>query len=529
MRVNIGRKIYSRRFYGRRGLLFVTLLILTVLFFSCFISTFKGVSPFVLGAPDKSVNNETDLRTAINNAPTNHQFTIALNNDIAITEFTLEIPANKDIVLTSNKASGYYKLTGTAHGTSPFIVGDLSVSTITVNSAGILTLDGIEVTHACGYPGYAVTVGEKGQFILHNGLISSNIGGVYNGGVFLMYDGMISGNSAINGGGVYNRGVFKMFGGEISDNSAWQNGGGVYNEVTFEMSGGKISGNTANHGGGIYNWGGATGIDYQFTSSATKEFIGYTGQSVGGFILLNGVITCNTAWRGGGVCNFGVFNMGDGSISDNTATVSGGGVYNGDSIAMGNFEMSGGKISANTAVKGGGVYNFFYSIVSLSGNGVISGNTAELGGGVCMDSDFNMIGGEISGNNADNGGGVYIGNGVFKLSAGKISKNIAVYDGGGIWVDNERLGLLFVSNGVVFSDNRASAAFNRDPVHDAVYGSQIGNKVTWTSSFAQGYNNYDISYYSNYKATHMGGYITFIVPIVLVVGVVISVSFLVCI
>jgi len=473
--------------------MFAVLLLFTIgLFFSCFISTVNCASE-----PDKIVNNEAELREAINNAPTKKAVTIALNNDITLTESTLIIPADKNIILTSNKATNYYKLIGSVHEPSQVTVGEYSVSTITVNGDAILELDGIGITHACNYGGYTVTVAEKGQFILHRGLISSNIGGIYNNGIFLMYDGEISDNSVINGGGVYNRGTFTMFGGKISGNRAGNNGGGVYNENTFEMLGGEISDNTASGGGGIYNWGGANAINYKFTSGDTKEFLGYKGQYGGSFTLSGGIISGNTAWRGGGVGNHGVFIMSGGLISDNTATVSGGGVNNGQTIASGNFEMSGGEISGNIAEKGGGVYNFFYSTISLMDSGVISGNTAELGGGVCIDGDFNMRGGMISGNTAsNNGGGVYLGNGIFKLSSGKISKNTATNDGGGIWVDNEKLDLLFVANGVVFSSNRASAAYDRDSMHDKVYRSQIDNTVTWTAPFTQGYNNYDISYTS---------------------------------
>ena len=486
------------RFYSRHELIFAVLLLLAiVLVFSCFISTVNSASQFTSGNPDKIVSNETELREAINNAPTKKPFIIALNNDITLTDTTLIIPANKNIILTSNKATNYYKLIGTAHGTVQFMVGEFSVSTITVNDDAILELDGIGVTHACDYRGYVVGVTEKGQLIMHSGLISSDIGGISNNGVFLMYDGEISGNSAIEGGGVFNRGTFTMLGGKISGNNAWNQGGGVYNEDTFEMLGGEISDNTAATGGGIYNWGGATSIEYKYTSSNTKEFGGYGNQYSGSFTLSGGVISGNTAGRGGGVENQGVFIMSGGVISDNTATGSGGGVSNGQTIVSGNFEMSGGEISANTAEKGGGVYNFFYSIVSLMGSGVISDNTAELCGGVCIDGDFNMSGGMISGNIASNGGGVYLGNGIFKLSGGEISKNTATHDGGGIWVDNEKLDQLFVSNGVIFSSNHASGAYDRDSMHDSVYRSQIGNRVTWTTPFTQGYNNYDISYTSD--------------------------------
>lgn len=382
------------------------------------------------GVPDKFVSNETELREAISSAPAKTSFTITLNNDITLTDSPLTISANKNIILTSNKATGYYKLVGTAYGTAQFMVGEVSLSTITVNGGGVLELNGVEVTHACNYLGYVVTVSEKSQFILHRGLISSEIGGVSNAGVFLMHDGEISSNIAINGGGVFNTGVFRMFGGKISGNSAGNNGGGVYNEAggTFEMSSGEISGNKAtNAGGGVINYGGVTFIEYEFTSDRKREIAGYN-QREGSFTLTDGVISGNTAGRGGGVCNCGIFTMSGGVISDNIATGSaGGGVDNGghSSLIAANFEMSKGEISGNTAEKGGGVYNGFNSIAILKYSGVISDNTAKWGGGVCSDSNFTMNGGAISGNTAKTGGGMYIGNGIFKLTSGKISDNTA--------------------------------------------------------------------------------------------------------
>jgi uncharacterized repeat protein (TIGR02543 family) len=56
------------------------------------------------------------------------------------------------------------------------------------------------------------------------------------------------------------------------------------------------------------------------------------------------------------------------------------------------------------------------------------------------------------------------------------------------------LGRLFVSNGVVFSNNSALASYNRDPAHDAIYKAYIADSVVWSEPFTQGYNNYDISY-----------------------------------
>jgi hypothetical protein len=168
---------------------------------------------------------------------------------------------------------------------------------------------------------------------------------VYFGGTLIMTGGMVCNN--IDWGGVLNCGSFSMYGGEISGNTAVGSGGGVYNNgYDFSMYSGKISNNTAvGSGGGVYN--------------------------------LNGKV-----------------HLYDGVISGNNAKV-GGGV----DIFYGSFYMSGGLISGNIAKdKGGGVYNYYYSVFSLSGSGEISNNTAPLGDGVCNDGDFKRNGGEISGN-----------------------------------------------------------------------------------------------------------------------------------
>jgi hypothetical protein len=80
------------------------------------------------------------------------------------------------------------------------------------------------------------------------------------------------------------------------------------------------------------------------------------------------------------------------------------------------------------------------------------------------------------------------------VTGGKISDNTAINNGGGVWVDAENLYKLFVFEGVVFENNQALVAYNRNPADDQLYNTQIAKKVTWTTPFTQGYNNYDISY-----------------------------------
>ncbi|MCL2256772.1 MAG: hypothetical protein FWC14_01000 [Candidatus Bathyarchaeota archaeon] len=359
------------------------------------------------------IGDEGKLRAAIDTAvgPT----VITLNKDLTLKD-PLVINNGKNITLTSNSDNAFFKL---------FFV--TNPRAITVNTGGVLILDGVIITRDSNSIGSGVTVSL--------------------GGTFIMIDGEISGHTAPTaGGGVFNAGTFSMLGGVITKNTAGMHGGGVANSGTFTMSGGVISDNFApERGGGVDNYGGA------------------------------GIV----------------------------------------------FEMSGGVITNNEAYKGGGVYHHSQGSFNLSAKGVISNNIADIGGGVCMDGNFDMNGGEISGNVARNqggglyngygiflltdgkifdntaaqeGGGLYTENGEFRLSGGKILGNAAGTDGGGVWIATKNFGKLYVYNGVEFKNNRASVAYNRLDGHAALYHRQIGNRVTWTDPFTQGYNNYDISY-----------------------------------
>jgi len=252
------------------------------------------------------VKNETELKNAINNVSDNKSTTIVIDNDIALTE-SLKILANKNITLTSNKASGFYKLIG-ADGSS----------TITVESNGVLKLDGVIVTHPKGTTGRGVMVDVGGTFIMYNGEVSGNSAPM----VYVV--GM--GESTSTGGGVCNWGVFEMYGGKVSNNHAYGgSGGGVYvRRGIFTMFGGEISGNTADGGGGVC--------------------------SGGTFTMSGGTINNNLASRGGGVYNsMSSFTISGGTITDNVASYFGGGVFNDDAT----FYNVGGVISGNTAKTGG--------------------------------------------------------------------------------------------------------------------------------------------------------------------------------
>ena len=264
-----------------------------------------------------------------------------------------------------------------------------------------------------------------------------------NGGMFILENGAISGNTDRQGGGVYmSKGVFLMKGGSISDNnvnySGMIMGGGVYvNNGTFIMEGGTISGNEAATGAGVY-------------------------VGSGDFIMRGGLIAGNnasssTSTSGGGVyVGSGIFTMESGTISDNYA-VYGGGVY----VTAGTFTMIGGTVSGNTVkYDGGGVYVNRDTSGFTMENGEISGNTAQSnGGGVYVnDGTFAMKYGTISDSTAQsNGGGVYVKTGTFTMENGTISNGFSTFGGSGVYIAKTGS---FTMNGGTISGNKLTESSN---------------------------------------------------------------------
>jgi len=302
MNVKPKLKVSLSVFFSKKFLVFVSLLFMVVLVFSPLVSVYSELSFFAAGAgtPDKVVKNETELINAINAATSDKTpYSIGLNTDITLKN-SLEIPSDKSITLVS--VDGVWRLYGTD-------------KQYTITVTGLLTIDGICITHKNGNAGGGVVVKAGGALTLLSGKISDNIratdgsnrgGGVFvdSGGSFVMSGGTISGNTAQSmGGGVCNRGTFTLTGGEISGNTAVSEAGGVYVGgfgCSFVMSGGKISNNKApiaggvlNDGGGVLHGGVTTGVTFTMTGG---EITGNTAETYCG-----GVLSADETfdWRGG--------------------------------------------------------------------------------------------------------------------------------------------------------------------------------------------------------------------------------------
>ena len=409
-----------------------------------------------------------------------------------------------------------------------------------------------------GIDGGGVFNVNAGVFNMFGGEIISNSAGTGGGGVdtsgeFNMYSGKIAYNTARGAAGVLNYHHFNMFGGEITDNISTGYGGGVENNgssalglAIFNMYGDAIiANNTAIYGGGgVYNSDNAIFNMYDVALISNNSAISsISSYGRGGGVhnsnnatlnmFNNAIISDNFALYGGGVfndfnCTINMVN--DSAILNNAATFYGGGVYNWNpyssekpslinmvdrAVISGNVAASYGGgiqstenslirisgeavISNNSALYGGGVYimSLLPNAITING-GVIANNSARSGGGIYTNSQLTLTNGIIANNTATvNGGGMYIASAGFVelLAGGQVYGNVAGSYGGGIWVAYENLGHLFVFDGAVFSNNRASVAYSRNPVDDVLYHVQIGVNIIWTTTFTQGYNNYDISY-----------------------------------
>ncbi|WP_146237260.1 beta strand repeat-containing protein [Deinococcus yavapaiensis] len=286
-------------------------------------------------------------------------------------------------------------------------------------------------------------------------------GGVASGGVLVMENGTVRGNSAAQGrgGGLAVEGASaEIRGGVIENNTAAAAGGIFFVDAEARagvrtISGGTIRGNVvtgrpANGTLSLLTPNGAGIAIFQANVTMSGGTIeNNTGAINGGgvrvfspstFTLSGGTIRGHTAERGAGVQSDGTFTMTGGRIENNTASVTGGGVANAGTFALQNGTITGNTVGAAQGNEGaGGVRTYAGTTFTMSG-GTISNNTARRGGGVVGDGPFQtstaaqvkITGGAITGNTATvNGGGVNAFN--LDLTGGTISNNTA-RDAGGV-------------------------------------------------------------------------------------------------
>lgn len=248
------------------------------------------------------------------------------------------------------------------------------------------------------------------QIIINKGSITENIaqgngGGAYqdDGTEFFINsnDVTVSRNkAAVSGGAVYiSKGTATIRGGSIESNSASTDGGALYVNGNVTITAGSLLNNEATgNGGALYvNTGNVNMNNLQMDNNTA-------GKDGGGLHLNDGELSIgdsnnnsisdNKAYNGGGVCIAnGTLVIKKCEISDNKATVYGGGIY---------------VVNEESSLK----------TITCTG-GTLLRNEATSGGGICAIGNINLTtAATLEMNSATNGGGIYMADGV-KMSFGE--------------------------------------------------------------------------------------------------------------
>ncbi len=368
--------------------------------------------------------------------------------------------------------------------------GSIIRNNIAINGGGITNLATLRIQNGsviggagAGNQAYTGNGGGvynfSGSTTVDNSIVSANQADNHGGGIWSQATLLIRNGSTIggagtgnmagkNGGGIYNydAGTINVDGSTISDNSAVIDGGGFYNNATLNVQnnsviGGIGAGNKARSGGGIFNFSGTATINGSTLSSNSVTGDGggvyNEGDSISNEAVLNvqngsiigGSGAGNLASRGGGIFNdtHSTVLVDGSTVSANSATIEGGGIYNYATLSVQNGSIIGTPGAGNTAYQGGGIYS--YSGTVTVDSSTISANSASSGGGGIYNrgtldiQNGSTIGGTGAGNTAADGGGlVNQPTGTTIVDDSTVSANVVGFDGGGI----SNLGTLYIRN-----------------------------------------------------------------------------------
>jgi hypothetical protein len=316
---------------------------------------------------------------------------ITLASELAIDEnLTIQGPGAGALTISGNNAVRVFNI----GSLNPSI--NVTLSGLTISNGNATFISG---PSASGFFGGGIFSMSAGAVTVSNSTVCANhttsdLGGPdgFGGAICHMGTGTVtvsgctvSSNGAEFGGGIFSdsAGTLVLSNTSISNNTTTGNGAGVHNTGALTFSNCSFTGNNAgsSFGGGLYNRGIASGSMSSFSG--------------------------NSAVYGAGIYNSYKLNLTGLTISANTATSVGGGIYGTGPLALLNVMNS--TISNNgTSNSGGGVYLTAGGVVNVL-NTTIAGNTAHFnGGGIVPSGTTSIVNSTIAGNIAGGqGGGVW--------------------------------------------------------------------------------------------------------------------------
>lgn len=271
-----------------------------------------------------------------------------------------------------------------------------------------------------GYSGGGVSVGGINiQLTLDGNTIEDNSAGCEGGGIRLIGD-------------FDSKMQVTMINNIIRNNSVGEWGGGIYAfDVEGTWSGNTIDGNSAD------DWGG--GIHLHDSSPVIEDNEIINNNVTGEYGRAGGIYIENSV---SGICNPSIQNN---TISGNTATTTGGGLY----IQSPGLTLTGNTISDNSAATGAGI---FTKADTTFINNSISGNEAsESGGGLLISTEGGVVtisGNQFTGNISPQGGGVYV-----AMNGGELTGSGNSFNNNEGYAVYLRDGATWTDGGNTFKDN----------------------------------------------------------------------------
>jgi hypothetical protein len=254
-------------------------------------------------------------------------------------------------------------------------------------------------------------------------IANGNDGGILNLEGRLTVEGSsISGNSADFGAGIRNDfGLLTVEDSSISGNftttfSSFHNlGGGIWNNYTATVSNSTLENNSAGEGGGIVNYG-----PFSTLTVSNCTVWGNSANAGGGIFADNGTLTVsnssldrNFAVRdGGGIANGGTLTVSDSTMDGNSTDGIGGAIVNSETF----LTVINSTLTGNSAVEGAGIYNAFFGTLDVRGCKFSANTASDSGGGVYNAGAATFQDCTLSGNTAGSAGG-----GLFNAASGTVT------------------------------------------------------------------------------------------------------------